>query len=157
MIRYLLLASFSLALSQSLYAAPAAVSFTQSATTVDAFDFVEVSLNVTQPDAANPFTDATVAGEFAREGGEPVKVDGFCDAADGSVLPHPVHADGGRAAHVLGALSPGQFRAVASGEFTASRCQTPRPTARGPASTPSTLSGRAPASITSGTARPPTT
>jgi hypothetical protein len=85
MIRHLLLAGFSLALSQSLYAASAAVSFTQSATTVDAFDFVEVSLNVVQPDAANPFTDATVAGEFAREGGEPVRVDGFCDATDGSV------------------------------------------------------------------------
>jgi len=86
MIRHLLLASFSLALSQSLYAAPAAVSFTQSATTVDVFDFVEVSLNVTQPDAANPFSDVAFAGEFAREGGAPLKVDGFCDAADGSVF-----------------------------------------------------------------------
>jgi hypothetical protein len=85
MIRHLLLASFSLALPQPLHAAPAAVSFTQSAATVDAFDFVEVSLNVTQPDADNPFTDVTVAGEFAREGGEPVNVDGFCDAADGSI------------------------------------------------------------------------
>jgi hypothetical protein len=86
MIRHLLLASFSLALSQSLHAAPAAVRFTQSATTVDAFDFVEVSLNVTQPDASNPFTDVTVAGEVAREGGAPVNVDGFCDSADGSVF-----------------------------------------------------------------------
>jgi hypothetical protein len=50
---------------------------------VEIFDFVEVSLNVTHPDAATPFTDVTVAGEFACEGGEPLKVDGFCDAADG--------------------------------------------------------------------------
>jgi hypothetical protein len=49
-------------------------------------DFVEVSLNVARPDAANPFTDVTVTGEFAREGGAPLKVDGFCDAADGSVF-----------------------------------------------------------------------
>lgn len=84
MIRHLLLASLSLVLLQSLHAAPAAVSFTQSATTVDAFDFVEVSVNVTQPDAANPFTDVPVTGEFARQGGSPLKADGFCDATDGT-------------------------------------------------------------------------
>ncbi|MBP8260659.1 MAG: DUF4038 domain-containing protein [Verrucomicrobia bacterium] len=86
MIRHLLFASFSLALLQSLEAAPAAVSFTQSATTVEAFDFVEVTLNLAEPDAANPFTEVAVTGEFAREGGVRLNVDGFCDAADGSVF-----------------------------------------------------------------------
>ena len=39
------------------------------------------------PDAGNPFTGATVSGSFAkRGGGERVKVDGFCDSADGSVF-----------------------------------------------------------------------
>jgi len=55
----------------------------QSAETVDAFDFVEVTLAVTQPDAPNPFTQVAVTGEFAREDGAAVKVEGFCDATDG--------------------------------------------------------------------------
>ncbi|MHB0958894.1 MAG: DUF5060 domain-containing protein [Pirellulaceae bacterium] len=66
-------------------AAPADVVFEQSAETVDVYDFVEVTLRIARPDAANPFTDVNVTGQFAREGGEPVNVDGFCDAADGSI------------------------------------------------------------------------
>lgn len=79
----LLIAGLSLVLLLPLHAAPAAVGFAQSATTVDVFDFVEVALTVEEPDAANPFTDVAVTGEFVREGGAPLKVDGFCDAADG--------------------------------------------------------------------------
>lgn len=66
-------------------AAPADVAFEQSAETVDVYNFVEVALRVAKPGAANPFTDVNVTGQFAREGGAPIKVDGFCDAADGSV------------------------------------------------------------------------
>ena len=82
----LALAVLSLALLQPLLAAPAQVTFAQSAAVVETFDFVEVTLNVVSPDAANPFSDAVVTGEFAREGAAPLKVDGFCDAADGSVF-----------------------------------------------------------------------
>jgi len=62
---------------------PADVKFVQSAHTVDAYDFVEVVLRIEKPDKGNPFTDVVVEGWFAREGGQQVRVDGFCDSADG--------------------------------------------------------------------------
>ena len=40
--------------------APAEVAFSQSAQSVEAYDFVEVTLTVTQIDAKNPVTDVTV-------------------------------------------------------------------------------------------------
>ena len=64
----------------------AGVTFRESAALVDVYDFVEVTIDVAKPTAANPFTDAAVAGEFRCEEGEPVKVDGFCDSQDGSVF-----------------------------------------------------------------------
>jgi hypothetical protein len=64
----------------------AIVTFRQSSTAVDAYDFVEVTINVARPAAANPFTDVAVAGEFRCGDGEPVQVDGFCDSQDGSVF-----------------------------------------------------------------------
>lgn len=67
-------------------AAAVAVKLKQSASTVSTFDFVELTLQVEKPDAANPFTDVAVTGEVTPAGGSPVKVDGFCDAADGSVF-----------------------------------------------------------------------
>jgi hypothetical protein len=67
----------------------AEVAFRQSATAVDVYDFVEVTINVARPTAANPFTDAVVTGECRCEDGEPVKVDGFCDSQDGSVFRIP--------------------------------------------------------------------
>ena len=66
-----------------LYGVPANVKFVQSAQTVDAYDFVEVTLKVDKQDAGNPFTDVVVEGRFAREGGQQVRVDGFCDSSDG--------------------------------------------------------------------------
>src|SRR4029077_2666393 len=51
-----------------LQAAPKAVSFLQSTQTIDAYDFVEVTVQVTQPDARNPFTDVAVNGSFTKQG-----------------------------------------------------------------------------------------
>jgi hypothetical protein len=85
-IRNLLLASLCMVLMGQTKAAPTQVGFTQSAATVNTFDFVEVTLAIGQPDAANPFTDVAVTGHFGRDGAAPLKVDGFCDAADGSVF-----------------------------------------------------------------------
>ena len=78
------------------YSAPAAdpvvvgrsagVTFRQSTSTVDLYDFVEVTIDVAKPTAANPFTDVVVAGEFRCEEAEPVKMDGFCDSQDGSIF-----------------------------------------------------------------------
>jgi hypothetical protein len=65
---------------------PAALRFSQSASEVEAYDFVEVSVSVEKPDAANPFTEASVTGEFSRAGGEALQVDGFCDSPDGSLF-----------------------------------------------------------------------
>jgi hypothetical protein len=75
-----------LALPQTHLRAAPEVGFTPSADGVAAYDFLEVTLRVTGSQAHNPFTEATVEGTFAREGGAPLAVDGFCDAADGSLF-----------------------------------------------------------------------
>ncbi len=64
----------------------AAPRFEQSARRVECFDFVEVTLHLDAPPAGNPFTDATLTGEFGPAGTAPLKVDGFCDSPDGRVF-----------------------------------------------------------------------
>ncbi|MGE5645840.1 MAG: DUF4038 domain-containing protein [Acidobacteriota bacterium] len=79
--------AWAFALPLALNAAPRDLSFAQSAPAVEAYDFVEVTVNVSAPDAANPFTDAVLTGTFGKAGaGERRHVDGFCDSADGSVF-----------------------------------------------------------------------
>ncbi len=68
------------------FAAEPRVEFSASAAEVACYDFVEVTLKVTQSEAKNPFTDATVEGSFCLKGEKPLAVDGFCDSADGSVF-----------------------------------------------------------------------
>jgi hypothetical protein len=63
---------------------PGDVRFSQSATDLDAYDFMEVSANVPGRRARNPFTDASLAGTF-EQGGQKWGVDGFSDAEDGSI------------------------------------------------------------------------
>ncbi len=66
-------------------AAPRDVALRQPSATVEAYDFLEVTLQVAEPDAANPFTDVEVVGEFGPAGGaQKITVAGFCAAADGS-------------------------------------------------------------------------
>jgi hypothetical protein len=60
-----------------------AVTFHASADTVDVYDFVDITISVERPTAANPFTDVTIEGEFDRQKGKTIRVDGFCDAANG--------------------------------------------------------------------------
>jgi hypothetical protein len=67
-------------------AVPRAVTFSQSADTVPAYDFVEVAIEVDGPDAPNPFTDVTISGEFGRTGQPQLVVDGFCDSGDGRIF-----------------------------------------------------------------------
>ena len=65
-------------------AAPAAIAFSQSAASVDAYDFVEVTAAVTSPDVADPFADVTLTGLFeTADSGKKWAVEGFCDAEDG--------------------------------------------------------------------------
>jgi hypothetical protein len=68
-------------------AATKEVAFSQSANSVAVYDYVEMSLRPNPPIAGNPFTDATVTGSFdPADGSESVKVDGFCDSADGALF-----------------------------------------------------------------------
>src|SRR5262245_10908224 len=79
--------AFALGASLGVRAAPVDVGFSQSSPTIDAWDFVEVALNIRAPDATNPFTDALVEGHFEKTpGGDQVSVSGFCDAADGTMF-----------------------------------------------------------------------
>lgn len=75
----------SLALGPLAAAAPR-VQFQPSAARVECYDALEVTLQVAEPAAANPFTEVTVEGRITPPGGTPVTVDGFCDAADGRVF-----------------------------------------------------------------------
>ena len=61
---------------------PGAVSFSQSTSDLDAYDFVEVAARVSGRRARNPFTDASLLGTF-EQGGQRWNVDGFSDAEDG--------------------------------------------------------------------------
>jgi hypothetical protein len=73
--------------ARCLLAAPAAVSFSQSTNTLERYDYVEITGRVESPDTANPFLDATLTGSFGQsDSAQQVQVDGFCDAADGSVF-----------------------------------------------------------------------
>jgi hypothetical protein len=61
------------------------VSFDPSASSVAAYDFVEVTITVANPDSGNPFTVATVKGSFeAANSGTQWRLDGLCDSLDGS-------------------------------------------------------------------------
>ena len=75
-----------MSIAKPLVAAPASLAFAQSATSLDAYDFVEVTINVTRPDVGNPFTDASVNGWFEASGtNKRWQVEGFCDSPDGSI------------------------------------------------------------------------
>lgn len=76
----------ALVASLVLKAAPANVSFTPAAASVEAYDFVEATVSITAPDVRNPFTDATLTGSFGKSGAARTSVTGFCDSADGSVF-----------------------------------------------------------------------
>lgn len=63
------------------------ISFTQPASTIDAYEFVEVTANVSWPHATNPFTDAQLTGWFeTTDRSKRWPVEGFCDSEDGSIF-----------------------------------------------------------------------
>jgi hypothetical protein len=63
------------------------ISFSQSATVIEAFDFIEVTGNVSSPYPKNPFVDASFTGWFESvTGAQRWKVEGFCDSEDGSIF-----------------------------------------------------------------------
>ncbi len=77
----------SICLPAALLAAPQAVDFSQSAASIEAYDYVEIAARIQGPDSPNPFTDASLSGSFqAEDGSKTWKIDGFCDSSDGSVF-----------------------------------------------------------------------
>ena len=73
--------------SPLVWAAPRDVAFSQTVTSVAAYEFVEVTMRANAPFAGNPFTDISITGSFGPASGAPrTNVDGFCDSADGSVF-----------------------------------------------------------------------
>jgi hypothetical protein len=65
-------------------AEPLPVTFVPAAPLVDVYDFAEVVIRAGAP-VADPFRAVEVTATFGRPGEEPLTVEGFCDAADGSV------------------------------------------------------------------------
>lgn len=65
---------------------PRSVSFAQSVKELDAYDFVELTAEVAPPRPLNPFMDATLSATFETVTGDKRwRIDGFCDAEDGSL------------------------------------------------------------------------
>lgn len=80
-----LLAATSILIPVDLFSASPTVSFTQSAPSVDAYDFVEVLVKVERTNSRNPFTDVSTRGVFATsDGRKRWQIDGFCDSPDGT-------------------------------------------------------------------------
>lgn len=97
------------------------ITFSQSQLEIDAYDFIEVTINVDGNLPVNPFTDVEVRGVFARVGADDVALaaDGFCDSDDGSV--HRIRfmpAQKGAYAYTI-TYRQGQTSVVHNGTFTA--------------------------------------
>ena len=74
-------------LSAGVLVDPQGVEFSQPAASVEAYDYVEIAATVDQPDAVNPFTDASLSGSFrTRDGSKTWNIEGFCDSADGGIF-----------------------------------------------------------------------
>lgn len=69
------------------FAGAKSVSFSQSEGAVEVYDFVEVTAQVDDAAAGNPFLDASLRGSFAKtDGTARTEVEGFCDSADGRLF-----------------------------------------------------------------------
>jgi hypothetical protein len=97
------------------------VTFAPSAANVQAYDFVEITVNVAGPDVRNPFTDATLRGSFGKVGdAKRTAVDGFCDSPDGSVFRiRFMPSSPGNYAYSI-TYQQGSFEKTQSGTFQAS-------------------------------------
>ena len=96
-----------------------AVSFSQSAQAVEAYDFVEITARIPAPDS-HPFTGAALQGVFATADGRTRwQVEGFCDSDDGSVfrIRFMPPAPGGYKYSIV--YRQGDFQQASSGTFQA--------------------------------------
>ena len=53
---------------------------------VACYDIAEITVKIDNPPLKNPFAEFAVQGSFNKKGEKPIKIDGFCDSADGSVF-----------------------------------------------------------------------
>ena len=88
--RFILICSLVVLISSNLKAqkrpgTPGNISFSQSSHRVEAYDFIEIVLNVKKPTAANPFADVSIDGTFQKNPEQVIRVKGFCDLPDGSL------------------------------------------------------------------------
>src|SRR5262249_5185713 len=110
----------SFAFAPCLVGAPADVSFSQPAPSVEAYDFLEIAAQVERPDVGNPFTEAALTGSFGKVGEQKrIPVDGFCDSTNGAIFRiRFMPSAAGDYAYTL-AYRQGNFEKTHSGTFNA--------------------------------------
>ena len=59
--------------------------FTLNRDRIDTYDFAEITLRLPSFKSSNPFTDAPLSGVFISQANDTTRVEGFCDALDGSL------------------------------------------------------------------------
>jgi hypothetical protein len=100
-------------------AAPAGIEFKQSARSVEQFGEFEIEARPDRPDSAHPFTEIQFAARVTTPKGRVIPVDGFCDAADGSVFRvRFMPSEAGPHAFTV-AYRQGAFEKTHRGRFTA--------------------------------------
>jgi Domain of unknown function (DUF5060) len=111
-------------LTHAAFADPAGVEFSKPQSSIEAYDFVEVTATVDHPDVANPFTNTYLSGTFqTKDGSKTWNVDGFCDSNDGSTFrirfmpPAP-----GDYSYTVN-YNQGQYKKSSTGEFHATDAQ----------------------------------
>ena len=65
---------------------PDAAVVLQAPAVMKRFDVAEFTLRVAEPRFKNAFTDVELTGEFTPDGGQTIRVQGFCDSQDGSIF-----------------------------------------------------------------------
>jgi hypothetical protein len=66
---------------------PGKVTFSQSAQSLEAYDFLEIATQVSWPHAPNCFTDTSLKADFSTaDRSKHWQVEGFCDSDDGSIF-----------------------------------------------------------------------
>jgi len=103
-----------------LLARPGDISFSTRPHRVEVFDIFELSVSVSSPDAANPFTDASLEGDFVLpSANKSWHVSGFCDSPDGSSFRIRFMPSSPGAYNFVVVYSQGSFSKTARGEFQA--------------------------------------
>jgi hypothetical protein len=101
-----------------LMARPEDISFSAAPQRVEVFDIFELSVSVSSPEAANPFTDASLEGDFVLpSANKSWHVSGFCDSPDGSSFHIRFMPSSPGAYNFVVVYSRGSFSKMARGEF----------------------------------------